>query len=77
MKHLTRDVKSLIRNRRLLTCYALIAVIQLGLGATAIHKAKQGELTADMAPQRVHVVKDVRLVQADMQDLLLHFHAEL
>lgn len=76
MKHLTNDMKKLVRNRRLLTCYVLIAALQVGLGVTAINSAKKGEAIVDV-PQRGHVVKDVRLVEADLREVLVQFHAKM
>lgn len=76
MKHLTNDMKKLVRNRRLLTCYVLIAALQVGLGVTAINSAKKGEVVVDV-PRSVHVVKDVRLVQEDLREVLVQFHAKM
>lgn len=76
MKHLTNDMKKLVRNRRLLTCYVLIAALQVGLGVIAINSAKKGEAVADVPPS-VHVVKDVELVQEDLREVLVQFHAKM
>ena len=76
MKHLTNDMKKLVRNRRLLTCYVLIVMLQVGLGITAINSAKKGEAVVDVPPS-VHVVKDVSLVQEDLREVLVQFHAEM
>ena len=78
MKHLTNDMKKLVRNRRLLTCYVLIAMLQvgLGLGIIAINSAKKGEVVVHVPPS-VHVVKDVSLVQEDLREVLVQFHAKM
>ena len=76
MKHLTNDMKKLVRNRRLLICYVLIAMLQVGLGITAINSAKKGEAVVDVPPS-VHVVEDVRLVQEDLREVLVQFHAKM
>lgn len=76
MKHLTNDMKKLVRNRRLLTCYVLIVMLQVGLGITAINSAKKGEAAVDVPPS-VHVVKDVSLVQEDLREVLVQFHAKM
>ena len=76
MKHLTNDMKKLVRNRRLLTCYVLIVMLQVGLGITAIHSAKKGEAVVDVPPS-VHVVKDVSLVQEDLREVVVQFHAKM
>ena len=76
MKHLTNDMKKLVRNRRLLTCYVLIVMLQVGLGITAINSAKKGEAVADVPPSG-HVVKDVSLVQEDLREVLVQFHAKM
>ena len=76
MKNLTNDMKKLVRNRRLLTCYVLIAMLQVGLGIIAINLAKKGEAVVDV-PLSVHVVKDVRLVQEDLREVLVQFHAKI
>lgn len=76
MKHLTNDMKKLVRNRRLLTCYVLIAALQVGLGITAINSAKKREAVVDVSPS-VHVVKDVSLVQEDPREVLVQFHAKM
>lgn len=76
MKHLTNDMKKLVRNRRLLICYVLIAMLQVGLGITAINSAKKGEAVVDVPPS-VHVVKDARLVQEDLREVLVQFHAKM
>lgn len=76
MKHLTNDMKKLVRNRRLLTCYVLIVMLQIGLGITAINSAKKREAVVHVPPS-VHVVKDVRLVQEDPREVLVQFHAKM
>lgn len=76
MKHLTNDMKKLVRNRRLLTCYVLIAMLQVGLGIIAINSAKKGEVVVHVPPS-VHVVKDVSLVQEDLREVLVQFHAKM
>lgn len=76
MKHLTNDMKKLVRNRRLLTCYVLIVMLQVGLGITAINSAKKGQAVVDDPPS-VHVVKDVSLVQEDLREVLVQFHAKM
>ena len=76
MKHLTNDMKKLVRNRRLLTCYVLIVMLQVGLGITAINSAKKGEAVVDVPPSG-HVVKDVSLVQEDLREVLVQFHAKM
>ena len=76
MKHLTNDMKKLVRNRRLLTCYVLIVMLQVGLGITAINSAKKGEAVVDVPPSG-HVVKDVSLVEADLREVLVQFHAKM
>ena len=76
MKHLTNDMKKLVRNRRLLTCYVLIMMLQVGLGITAINSAKKREAVVDVPPS-VHVVKDVSLVQEDLREVLVQFHAKM
>lgn len=76
MKHWTNDMKKLVRNRRLLTCYVLIVMLQVGLGITAINLAKKGEAVVEVPPS-VHVVKDVSLVQEDLREVLVQFHAKM
>lgn len=76
MKHLTNDMKKLVRNRRLLACYVLIVMLQVGLGIAAINSAKKREAAVDVPPS-VHVVKDVRLVQEDLREVLVQFHAKI
>lgn len=70
MSFLAHEVVSLYRNKKLLTLYTLIAILQVGVGMIAIdyNRAKQEEARANAVP--ASVVNKAHTMQTDIREIV-------